>query len=239
MNTCIGKHCSLNTFLMDYIYGAYFLFRIVATPSKPTTPLPDTSSPIIKSGKGTSKATGVPTLLDNIVSPIKNIVSQVTSERPATQEDSCKATIQVRWPSKVRKKVLDSDLSSLGKMLCRGTYRQIARAASSCKKLQQYFLEQVARQIHHECSEICGGELKKRLKFERPAFCGKLTMRALKTFHLSNLMKNWLNELHFFNLCSKPHHFALKTNVEDRCSVLVWQQQFAIRIAREIWLHFN
>ena len=188
---------------MDYIYGAYFLFRIVATPSKPTTPLPDTSSPIIKSGKGTSKATGVPTLLENIVSPIKNVVSQVTSERPATQEDSCKVTIQVHWPSKVRKKVLDSDLSSLGKMLCRGTYRQIARAAWSCKKLQQYFLEQVARQIHHECSEICRGELKKKGKVRKASILRKTDNESIKNFSFEQLNEELTERAPLFQLVLK------------------------------------
>ena len=201
----------------------------MATPSEPTAPVPDTSSPIInKSAKGTSKATGVPTLLEN------NVVSQATPERPATQEDSCKVSIQVHWPSKVRKKVLDSDLSSLGKMLCRGIYRQIARAAWSCKKLQQYFLEQVARQIHHECSEICRCELKRKVKVREASILRKTDKDSIKNFSFEQLNEELNERAPLFNLCSKPHHFMLKTKVEDRCSVLVWQQQFALRIAQEI-----
>ena len=131
--------------------------------------------------------------MENTVSPIKNVVSQATSERPATQEDSCKVTIQVHWPSKVRKKVLHSDLSSLGKMLCRGTYRQIARAAWSCKKLQQYFLEQVARQIHHECSEICRDKLKRKVKVREANILRKTDKESIKNFSFEQLNEE-LNE---------------------------------------------
>ena len=43
----------------------------MATPSKPTTPAPDTSLPIIECGKdtGTFKATGFPIILNDIGSP--------------------------------------------------------------------------------------------------------------------------------------------------------------------------
>ena len=120
-----------------------------------------TSSPVIQNETGLQPSTGFPTdSVENIISTIKiNSAAQTATNSTASQStegaDSCKVTIQIHWPSKLRVKELDKEMSSLGKMLCRGTYKQIARAAWRCKKLQQHFLAEIAREIHKECSELC------------------------------------------------------------------------------------
>ena len=57
-------------------------FRIVAISSKPTTPVPDTSLPIIESGKGTGtfKATGFPIILNDIGSPRSAVAKRLDYE---------------------------------------------------------------------------------------------------------------------------------------------------------------
>ena len=115
------------------------------------------------------------------ISPIKNNCAQEnsTSGPASIGEDSCKVTVQIQWPSKVRQKLLSKDLSSLGKMLCRGTFKQIARAAWRCKQLQQHFLGEIARQIHDECSAMCKRETKKKVKVQEASCLQKQTRKAV------------------------------------------------------------
>ena len=60
-----------------------------------------------------------------------------TPRRPKPQHEvenisTAQATIvsvKVQWKSKTATRILPDDLGSIGKMLCRGTYTQVARAA--------------------------------------------------------------------------------------------------------------
>mgnify|MGYP002804617720 CR=1 FL=1 len=111
------------------------------------------SSPIAQQQSSDSlPQTNAGSTLENI-SPIKNDSAQGNSIplEPAMEENNCKVMVQIHWPSKVRQKQLRKELSSLGKMLCRGTSKQIAKAAWRCTELQQNFLEEIAKQIHIEC----------------------------------------------------------------------------------------
>jgi hypothetical protein len=47
----------------------------------------------------------------------------------ASESEDTVVSIRVQWKSQTRNKILPADLYSLGKMMCRGTYAQIARAA--------------------------------------------------------------------------------------------------------------
>ena len=68
-----------------------------------------------------------------------------------------KTTVQVRvdWPSKSKTNTLHEGLESIGKMLCRGTYKQIAGAvwknAILKKQVQPLFLKEIDR----ECTALC------------------------------------------------------------------------------------
>ena len=44
-------------------------------------------------------------------------------------------------------KILPEDLESLGKMLCRGTYTQIARAAWRCHRIREQIVVQFLKDI--------------------------------------------------------------------------------------------
>ena len=175
-----------------------------------------TSSPVVQSEKGSLQpASAFPTnSLENNISPIKNDSAQTnsTASGSATGEDSCKVTIQIHWPSKVRQKELDKDISSLGKMLCRGTYKQIARAAWRCKKLQQHFLEEIARQIHNECSAMCKGETKKKLKVRELSCLRKTDKENIANFSFEQLEKELKERAPLFQLVLK----TASLRVEDR-----------------------
>jgi hypothetical protein len=140
------------------------------------TPLPlMTSSPYAQRQKDSVQGTVLPSLSN--ISPVKTGGSETH-----TREDPCKVVVQIHWPSKVREKVLDKDLSSLGKMLCQGTFKQIARAAWRCKKLQQHFLEEIARQIHSECSLMCKGKPKKNIKVQEESCLRKTDKENIANF---------------------------------------------------------
>ena len=94
------------------------------------------------------------------VSPIAHaceLPSARACETSGDQNVNKKTTVQVRidWPSKTKVNTLHEGLESLGKMLCRGTYKQIAGAvwknAILRKHVQQLFLQEVDR----ECTTLC------------------------------------------------------------------------------------
>ena len=64
-------------------------------------------------------------------------------------------SIKVKWPSKDAERKLPEDLESLGKMLARGTYKQIANAAWQNKSLKKELTELVQKDIEKECSHLC------------------------------------------------------------------------------------
>ncbi|KAJ7391509.1 hypothetical protein OS493_018560 [Desmophyllum pertusum] len=74
-----------------------------------------------------------------------------------TVPDATKTRVQVtvEWRSKTKHNNLHEGLESLGKMLCRGTYKQIAGAVWRNpilkKHVQQLFLQEVDR----ECTALC------------------------------------------------------------------------------------
>ena len=76
----------------------------------------------------------------------------------------CPVTVKIDWSTKSKTKVLPDELSSLGKMLCRGTYKQIAKAAWTCEALQKHFLQEIAKQVHKECGALCSKGINKQHK---------------------------------------------------------------------------
>eukprot|EP00112_Aurelia_sp_Birch-Aquarium-sp1_P017402 Seg4027.1 transcript_id=Seg4027.1/GoldUCD/mRNA.D3Y31 product="hypothetical protein" protein_id=Seg4027.1/GoldUCD/D3Y31 len=74
------------------------------------------------------------------------------------QEGATSVHVKVVWKSKVQKRELQADLASLGKMLCRGTYEQIANAAWRCKSLRPHLVQQVLKQIIKECDGLCSSK---------------------------------------------------------------------------------
>ena len=91
------------------------------------------------------------------VSPVRPVVLERSDENGFACSAKTVVKVSVQWPSKSTPKVntLDEGLESLGKMLCRGTYGQIAAAAWKNpilrRNLQQLFLKEVDK----ECSAMC------------------------------------------------------------------------------------
>ena len=64
-------------------------------------------------------------------------------------------TVKVKWPSKNRERKLPVDLESLGKMLVRGMYRQIANAASKNPSINKHLRELMVRELEKEVTQLC------------------------------------------------------------------------------------
>ena len=64
-------------------------------------------------------------------------------------------TVKVKCPSKNRERKLPVDLESLGKMLVRGTYRQIANAAWKNTSINKHLRELMVRELEKETTQLC------------------------------------------------------------------------------------
>ncbi len=74
---------------------------------------------------------------------------------PVEKSKSSYVTVKVHWESKESTRTLPDELESLGKMLCRGTYTQIARAAWRCKQVREQIVVLFLKDVDRECSQIC------------------------------------------------------------------------------------
>ena len=76
-----------------------------------------------------------------------------TKETSAPSNTS--VNVKVRWPSQTRERELQPDLQSLGTMLVRGTYKQIANAAWRNVHLRNHHVFHVLKDIDKECVALC------------------------------------------------------------------------------------
>ena len=87
------------------------------------------------------------------------MIADAVETSKASEAQEKKTTVQVRvdWPSKSKTNILHEGLESLGKMLCCGTYKQIAGAvwknAILKKHVQQLFLKEIDRKCTALCSQ--------------------------------------------------------------------------------------
>ena len=66
-----------------------------------------------------------------------------------------KVSVEFAWPCQTRKRDLSPALQSLGKMLLRGTFKQIASAGWKCKDLRPHLVAEVLKTINKECTSLC------------------------------------------------------------------------------------
>jgi hypothetical protein len=86
-------------------------------------------------------------------------------------------TVEVRWESGTKRRILPADLCSLGKMLCRGTYTQIARAAWRNEKLREQLVLLFLKEIDNECTGMCS--------LRRPSLLRKTAKEDILKFSLT------------------------------------------------------
>ena len=67
-------------------------------------------------------------------------------------------SIRVQWKSQTSNEILPADLCSLGKMMCRGTYAQIARAAWKNGKVREQLITLFLKEVDKECCNFCASK---------------------------------------------------------------------------------
>ena len=88
----------------------------------------------------------------------KNVATQTVLKLiPAKRKGHAATPVFVRaeWDSGPSEKELPEYLSSLGKMLVRGTLKQIASAAWRCNELHPFIMKEFFKTIHKECANLC------------------------------------------------------------------------------------
>ncbi|CAB3986286.1 Hypothetical predicted protein, partial [Paramuricea clavata] len=150
---------------------------------------PSTSTETIERPSSSSRCSS-PVRPDNIppqwpVSPIKH--RENSEEGPK----STNVYVKVEWPSKNAERKLPGDLESLGKMLVRGTYKQIANAAWKNTSIKKQLQLLMLNDINRECSDLCSRKnpsclrspnKENMLKFSIEHFNKELKKRAPLTF---------------------------------------------------------
>eukprot|EP00794_Sanderia_malayensis_P008410 gene8410-9308_t len=90
-----------------------------------------------------------------------------------------KVFVRAEWCSGAREKQLPSGLCALGKMLVRGTLKQIAHAAWSSTCLKEFILKDLLKSVHHECAAICSRK--------NPSILRKTKKEQITEFSFDNL----------------------------------------------------
>ena len=112
---------------------------------------------------------------------------------PSKKLENTEVYIAVKWPSKTAERKLPCDLESLGKMLLRGTYKQIAHAAWKNSSLKRELVLLFMKDIDKECSALCSKispsclrspTKEKLLEFSIAKLCKELRDRAPLTFSM-------------------------------------------------------
>ena len=102
-----------------------------------------------------------------------------------TRIEKTSVEVIVHWPSKTKVNKLDDSLESLGKMLCRGTYKQIAAAVWKSpipkKHCTQLFLKDVDKECRTLCSSKSGSCLRSPTKKQIEEFSFDTLIKELKT----------------------------------------------------------
>lgn len=78
-------------------------------------------------------------------------------QRPSSVSDSQKqrsVTIKVEWANSSRNRTLPGDLVPVGLMLCRGTYKQIAKACWQVPLIHSQLVDLVVKEVNKECERM-------------------------------------------------------------------------------------
>ena len=110
-------------------------------------------------------------------------VDSTASEKPS----STSVNVRIEWPSNKMERKVPEQLESLGKMLVRGTYKQIANAAWRSPNLKKELQLLLLKEIDRECTVMCSKkepscvrspDKKKLLNFTFEKFNSELSSRA-------------------------------------------------------------
>ena len=172
-----------------------------------------TSTPISKVQQG-------PFILDASLVPQKEVL--VNQKR---KPDECDVVVTICWAKRQKKKVLQPQLSSLGDMLCRGTKKQIAKAAWKCETIGPHLYEEIVKEIHKECIYMCVKDTKKAKNWKKnmeSSCLRKTDKESFENFSFDVLLKELQMPAQLFLLVLKTAAFNFKdVNEKWKASITV------------------
>eukprot|EP00794_Sanderia_malayensis_P001148 gene1148-513_t len=132
------------------IPGSSFL---ATTPAKSFIVVKGSSCSVPKKGYPSAASTPAPQVREK--EPVQSTSSNVKPEALVDEKSKTKVFIKVSWSSVTKEKQLPVDLASIGSMLLRGTYRQVASAVWRNKDLRAHLIEIFLKEIDKECQALC------------------------------------------------------------------------------------
>ncbi len=84
-----------------------------------------------------------------------NVPAEVQGQTSCGVSSSTVVTVKLQWPSQTRERHLPEDLQPLGKMLARGTYKQIANAVWNNPILRKQLQILAVKHVDKECHSLC------------------------------------------------------------------------------------
>jgi hypothetical protein len=88
-------------------------------------------------------------------------------------------SVTIQWKSRTSSRTLPHDLQSLGKMLCRGTYKQVAHATWHCEKVREQVILLFLKEVDRECAAMCSKK--------NPSMLHKTSKEDIVNFSLTKL----------------------------------------------------
>ena len=140
-------------------------------------------------------------LAQNVTKPCSDEVHETPQRKMSKSAKSInfggngqtQVTVRVSWTSKVKERKLPCDLASLGKMLCRRTYKQIANTAWRHDRIRGALTGFLLKEIDRECRALCskGSEGNKKKAVASVFRCtGKEDVVSFRFEKMKELMLN-------------------------------------------------
>ena len=155
---------------------------------------------------------------------LESPISKCDKEAKKVSE-SAEVFIRVKWPSKDYTRKLPSELESLGKMLLRGTFKQIAAAAWKNHSLKRELQLQMMKDIDKECSGLCSKK--------SPSILRSPTKEKLLKFSMEKLNKEIRNRapLTFSMLAAASVNERSKAKVRKKTEEDFWSPALGVAAA--------
>ena len=133
-------------------------------------------------------------------------------------------TVKVDWKNSSKSRNLPEDLISLGSMICRGTYKQIANAAWRHQAFRKAIVTLFLREIDKECGSLCAKTKYSMLR--------STSRDEMVNFQFKSLEKEFQAEApQFWNVMKTAAIQRKKIRNSDKAPLTLfqhaWQLQFA------------
>ncbi len=154
-----------------------------------------------------------------------NVSKRVKENTEKKKPSDCPVSVSIEWSDRTKVNVLKPELSSLGKMLCRGTTKHIAKAAWNCAIIKSHLYIEVAKEIHKECILMCAKGSNKNNKKRSDSILRKTDKENIVSFSFDDLCSELNERASLLTLVLKTTSLR-KLNKEEK-----WKQSVGVAAA--------